>query len=81
MTEFRPATLPEKSDHERALDRMAEATHRLNEAVRRAIDAGYSIELVRTSRYHDGAGNWGDQIVCTVREAALASQHRQPENA
>ncbi len=67
MTEFR-AKLPVKSDRERAVDRVAEASHRLNEAVRRAIEAGYSVELVRTSRHHDGAGNWGDQIVPTVRE-------------
>jgi hypothetical protein len=68
MTTFMPTKLPERSSRERALDRVAEATHRLNEAVRRAIDAGFSVELVRTSRHHDGAGNWGDQIVSTVRE-------------
>jgi hypothetical protein len=73
MTEFKPAKLPEKPSRERALDRVAEATHRLNEAVRRATDAGYSVELVRTSRHHDGAGSWGDQIVSTIRETALAS--------
>jgi hypothetical protein len=47
---------------------VAEAAHRLNDAVQRAIAAGYSVELVRTSRHHDGSGNWGDQIVPTVRE-------------
>ncbi|HWW26577.1 MAG TPA: hypothetical protein VNZ85_11845, partial [Caulobacter sp.] len=49
-----------------------EASHRLNEAVRRATEAGYSVELVRTSRHHDGAGNWGDQIVPTVRPHGAA---------
>ena len=65
---FTPAAMPNSTAHERAVDRVAEASHRLNEAVRRAIDAGYSVELVRSSRCHDGAGNWGDQIVPTVRE-------------
>jgi hypothetical protein len=64
---FAPAAMPNASDQQRAVDRVAEASHRLNEAVRRAIEAGYSVELVRTSRHHDGAGNWGDQIVPTVR--------------
>jgi hypothetical protein len=72
MMRFTPAKLPEKTSRERALDRVAEATHRLNEAVRRATDAGFSVELVRTSRHHDGTGNWGDQIVSTVREADAA---------
>ncbi|WP_419255660.1 hypothetical protein ACN2C6_09090 [Caulobacter sp. ErkDOM-YI] len=64
---FTPAAMPNPTAQERAVDRVAEASHRLNEAVRRAIDAGYSVELVRSSRFHDGAGNWGDQIVPTVR--------------
>jgi hypothetical protein len=72
MTDFRPARLPEKTSKERAVDRVVEATHKLNEAVRRATDAGYSIELVRTSRHHDGAGHWGDQIVSTVSEPPVA---------
>ncbi len=66
-TQFAPAAMPNSTAEQRAVDRVAEASHRLNEAVRRAIEAGYSVELVRTSRHHDGAGNWGDQIVPTVR--------------
>lgn len=68
MTAFSPATMPDADEDRRAVERLAEASHRLNDAVRRAIAAGYSVELVRTSRHHDGAGNWGDQIVPTVRE-------------
>jgi hypothetical protein len=68
MTAFSPATMPDADEDKRAVERLAEASHRLNDAVRRAIAAGYSVELVRTSRHHDGAGNWGDQIVPTVRE-------------
>ena len=64
---FAPAAMPSASAQDRAVQRLAEASHRLNEAVRKAIDAGYSVELVRSSRCHDGAGNWGDQIVPAVR--------------
>jgi hypothetical protein len=71
-TQFAPAAMPNTSDEQRAIDRVAEASHRLNEAVRRAIEAGYSVELVRTSRHHDGTGNWGDQIVPTVRPNGAA---------
>jgi hypothetical protein len=70
---FTPAAMPDPNSRERAIERIAEASHRLNEAVRRALDAGYSVELVRASRCHDGAGNWGDQIVPTVREKEAAS--------
>jgi hypothetical protein len=69
-TQFAPAAMPNSTAEQRAVDRVAEASHRLNEAVRRAIEAGYSVELVRTSRHHDGSGNWGDQIVPTVRTSS-----------
>ena len=71
-THFAPAAMPNASAEQRAVDRVAEAAHRLNEAVQRAIAAGYSVELVRTSRHHDGTGNWGDQIVPTVRPHSAA---------
>ena len=67
-TQFAPAAMPDTDAQKRAVDRVAEAAHRLNDAVQRAIAAGYSVELVGTSRHHDGSGNWGDQIVPTVRE-------------
>ena len=70
---FTPAAMPEPNSRERAIERIAEASHRLNEAVRRALEAGYSVELVRASRCHDGAGNWGDQIVPTIREKEAAT--------
>lgn len=70
--QFAPVAMPDPADQQRAIDRVAEASHRLNEAVRRATEAGYSVELVRTSRHHDGAGNWGDQIVPTVRPNGAA---------
>lgn len=65
--DFAPAAMPDSSAQDRAVQRLAEAAHRLNEAVRKATEAGYSVELIRASRCHDGVGNWGDQIVPTVR--------------
>ena len=70
--QFTRAAMPEPEGRDRAIQRLAEASHRLNEAVKKAIDAGYSVELVRASRHHDGAGNWGDQIVPTVRPNSAA---------
>lgn len=73
VTPFAPAAMPDPASQDRAVDRLAEAAHRLNEAVQRAIAAGYSVELVRTSRHHDGTGNWGDQIVPTIRVSETKS--------
>lgn len=70
--EFRRAELPQNANLDRAVNRVAEAVHRLNEAVQRAVAAGVSVELVRVSRYHDGSGNWGDQVVPMIR-ADMAS--------
>ena len=67
--EFRPLPNTNETDHERAVRRGADAGHRANEAILRAVDAGVSVELIRVSRYHDGRGNWGDQMVPTIREA------------
>ncbi len=33
---------------------------RLNMAIRAAVDAGLSVELFRSKRYHCGGGCWGD---------------------
>lgn len=67
--EFQRVELPETDVHTRAIHRVADAVHRLNEAVQRAVNEGVSVELVRVSRLHNGEGAWGDQIVPTVRDA------------
>ena len=67
LSNFKAAAMPDALAENRAVTRVVEASHRLNDAVRRATEAGYSVELMRVSRHHDGAGNWGDQIVPTVR--------------
>ena len=34
---------------------------------RQMVKAGVSVELVRVSRFHDGSGTWGDQMIPLVR--------------
>ena len=68
--EFKPAPMPNRSEADRAVRRVAEAAHRLNTAIEQAVHSGFSVELVRVSRCHDGSGNWGDQMVPVIREKA-----------
>jgi hypothetical protein len=70
--EFKRVQMPETNEQTRAVRRVAEAAHRLNAAVDQAVKAGFSVELVRCSRLHDGTGNWGDQMVPVIRERAPA---------
>ncbi|MDD7912138.1 MULTISPECIES: hypothetical protein [Pseudovibrio] len=65
---FQRIDLPTTSEQDRAVQRIAEATHRVNEAVQRAVDLGLSVELIRVSRCHNGGGSYGDQVVPTIRE-------------
>jgi hypothetical protein len=67
-TEFRPVPAEGDTAQEKAVRRIADAVHRTNEAIRQAVDAGLSVELVRVSRYHEGHGNWGDQMLPVIRE-------------
>jgi hypothetical protein len=32
----------------------------------RAVDAGVSVELVRSARHHGGEGNWGDLMIPVI---------------
>ena len=55
------------SEDQQAMIRMvANDLHRLNQAVMKAVDAGVSIELVRSARHHGGNGNWGDLLIPVV---------------
>ena len=72
--EFRKVRPVDETEQDRALRRVADAVHRLNLAVIRAVESGMSVELVRVSRYHNGAGSWGDQMVPTVRDAPRQDQ-------
>ncbi|MGQ3671410.1 hypothetical protein ACT6QG_03315 [Xanthobacter sp. TB0136] len=71
-TEFKAVPAQDLTERDRAINRVADAVHRMNEAIQRAVSSGISVELVRVSRYHDGAGSWGDQMIPLVREADAA---------
>ena len=32
----------------------------------KAVDAGVSVELVRSARHHGGKGNWGDLLIPVI---------------
>ncbi|WP_188911814.1 SMc00767 family acetate metabolism repressor [Aureimonas endophytica] len=49
-----------------AIRTLANELHRLNQAVMQAVEAGISVELVRTARHHGGNGHWGDLLVPVV---------------
>jgi hypothetical protein len=59
---------PRAQAGEEMLQYIEDSVHNANEAIRVAVDAGLSVELVRISRYHDGAGSWGDQLSPAIRE-------------
>ena len=45
---------------------LANDLHRLNQAVMNAVEAGVSVELVRSARHHGGSGNWGDLLIPVI---------------
>ncbi len=54
-------------DTENAIRTVANSLHRLNEAVRQAVSAGVTVELMRASRVHAN-GSWGDQMVPIIKQ-------------
>jgi hypothetical protein len=61
-----PSPSSAETEQEIALRSVAEAVDRVNEAILYAVDAGVSVELVRSSRCHDGRRNWGDQMTLNI---------------
>lgn len=51
-----------------AIRMLANEIHRLNQTVVRAVEAGVSVELVRTARHHSGNGHWGDLVVPVIKQ-------------
>ena len=49
-----------------AMRRVANDLHRLNQAIVEAVQAGLSVELIRTARQHGGDGNWGDLLMPVI---------------
>ncbi len=45
---------------------VANDLHRLNQSVMKAVEAGVSVELVRSLRHHGGDGNWGDLLIPVI---------------
>jgi hypothetical protein len=50
------------TDEQAAIRRLANDLHRLNQSVMLAVEAGVSVELIRSARHHCGNGNWGDLL-------------------
>jgi hypothetical protein len=54
------------ADQQAVIRMLANELHRLNQAVMNAVEAGVSVELVRSARHHGGNGNWGDLLIPVV---------------
>ena len=60
------------ADQQAVIRMVANDLHRLNQSVMKAVDAGVSVELVRSARHHGGHGNWGDLLVPVVMAQSVA---------
>lgn len=67
-TNAKASAKADEAEREKAIRRMADLVHQMNQAVSKAVDLGMTVELVRVSRYHDEKGQWGDQMIPVVRE-------------
>lgn len=54
------------ADQQAMIRMLANDLHRLNQSVMKAVDAGVSVELVRSARHHGGDGNWGDLLIPVI---------------
>ncbi|MER8842013.1 hypothetical protein NKH86_25480 [Mesorhizobium sp. M0913] len=53
-------------DQQATVRMLANDLHRLNQSVMKAVEAGVSVELVRSARHHGGDGNWGDLLIPVI---------------
>ena len=53
-------------DQQATIRMLANDLHRLNLSVMKAVEAGVSVELVRSARHHGGDGNWGDLLIPVI---------------
>ncbi|MEM7242512.1 MAG: hypothetical protein AAF429_10035 [Pseudomonadota bacterium] len=58
-----------QDEQDTAIRMLANDLHRLNQSVIRAVNAGVSVELIRSSRHHNGEGNWGDLLIPVVSKS------------
>lgn len=68
MSDHKTDTETGGDDKDAAIRRMANALHRLNDSVIKAVEAGVTVELMRTSRYHNEEGAWGDMLVPIIHK-------------
>lgn len=54
------------ADQQAAIRMVANDLHRLNQSVIKAVEAGVSVELLRSARHHAGDGNWGDLLTPVI---------------
>ncbi|HEV7254724.1 MAG TPA: hypothetical protein VGN97_16700 [Mesorhizobium sp.] len=59
-------------EQQAAVRSLANDLHRLNQSVMLAVEAGLSVELVRTARHHSGGGHWGDLLTPVIVRAETA---------
>ena len=62
----RGTVLDHDIDQQAVIRMVANDLHRLNQSVMKAVEAGVSVELVRSARHHGGNGNWGDLLIPVV---------------
>ena len=60
------------TDQHAAIRIVANDLHRLNQSVMKAVEAGVSVELVRSARHHGGNGNWGDLLIPVIVTQGLS---------
>lgn len=60
------------AEQQAAIRMVANDLHRLNQSVMKAVDAGVSVELVRSARHHGGQGNWGDLLIPVIVTQGVA---------
>jgi hypothetical protein len=53
------------ADQQAMIRMVANDLHRLNQSVMKAVDAGVSVELIRSARHHN-EGNWGDLLIPVI---------------
>ena len=66
IVEVKPSNPVDDNDVDNAIRMLATDLHRLNQSVIRAVDAGVSVELIRSSRHHNGNGKWGDLLIPVI---------------
>ena len=54
------------NDEQAAIRMVANDLHRLNQSVMKAVEAGVSVELIRSARHHSGDGNFGDLLTPVI---------------